>query len=151
MVQWLGLHASAAEGGGSIRDWGTKIPQVAAYHTPPPPPKKEKNGTIEANLPLLLWHPLSVSLQAHSVGWASFRGPTIGKISDLPITLAKYIRDELLTRKALGWWGILIKVEALSTLLVRDGNPPPHLYSGYRVSGRKRVTANVNSDRIQQM
>ena len=54
MVQWLGLRAFAAEGRGSIPDWGTKIPEAAAYHTPPPPPKKEKNGTIEANLPFLL-------------------------------------------------------------------------------------------------
>ena len=27
-VQWLGLHASTAEGPGSIPGWGTEIPQV---------------------------------------------------------------------------------------------------------------------------
>ena len=28
VVQWLGLHASTAEGLGVIPGWGTKIPQI---------------------------------------------------------------------------------------------------------------------------
>ena len=31
MVQWLGLHAFTAEGMGSIRGRGTKIPQAVRY------------------------------------------------------------------------------------------------------------------------
>ena len=37
MVQWLGLHASSAEGSGLVPGWGTKIPTCLGA-----PPKKKK-------------------------------------------------------------------------------------------------------------
>ena len=43
-VQWLGLHASTAEGMGSIPGQGTKIPHAVRYGL-----RKKKNVTIRKN------------------------------------------------------------------------------------------------------
>lgn len=90
----------------------------------------------------------TVSSHVHSAGWASFRGPAVGRINGFLLTSAKYwyIRDELLTREAQGQWSILISLKwkhFFCTVAKRWKTHPPHLYYGYGVSGRKRLTANI--------
>ena len=43
MVQWLGLHASTAEGPGSVPGWGTKILHATWLSQKTPKKTKQKN------------------------------------------------------------------------------------------------------------
>lgn len=89
------------------------------------------------------WVTKSSAISRVSPGEGSVRS-----INGFLLTSAKYwyIRDELLTREAQGRWSILISLKwkhFFCTVAKRWKTHPPHLYYGYGVSGRKRLTANI--------
>ena len=67
VVQWLRLGAFTAEGPGSIRGWGTKIPQATWWHS-----QKKKKKPIWQSLPFnwSIW-PFTFNMIINMIGFKS--------------------------------------------------------------------------------